>query len=154
MMVKEAVTSNNVVSGIILVNSIDVYVLFDSGATSSFVSHKFAQCLNLYFEQLDYPLNIEVANKEVIPVEYIHRNCSVKIRGHQFLVDLIPIQLGEFDVILRINWLSNHEALIDFHRKCVNLQTPYQSKVVFYGNQSPRQSRCLSMMQAKRLLRK
>ena len=154
MTVKYAVESKDIVSGLIPVNSIDAYVLFDLGATCSFISQEFVQHLNLPFEQLDYPLNVEVANKEVIPVEHIHRNCSVEIGRYQFLVDLISIQLGEFDVILGMDWLNNHEALIDYHRKFVNLQTPNQSNVVFYGNQSPRQSRCLSMMQAKRLLRK
>ena len=68
MTVKDAVASKDVVLGIIPMNSIDAYVLFDSGATCSFVSHVFAQGLNLPFEQLDYPLNVEVANKEVIPI--------------------------------------------------------------------------------------
>ena len=43
MTVKDAVASRDVVSSILLVNSMDAYVLFDSGATCSFMSHKFAQ---------------------------------------------------------------------------------------------------------------
>lgn len=103
MTIKDAVASRDLVSGIILVNSINAYVLFDSGATCSFVSREFAQRLNLPCEPLDFPLNIEVANKEVIPVRHEHKNCCVEIRGHKFLVDLIPIQLKEFDVILGID---------------------------------------------------
>ena len=64
-MVRNVVASKDVVSGIILVNSIDAYVLFNLGVTCSFVSHEFAKHLNLPFEQLDYPLNVKVAIKEV-----------------------------------------------------------------------------------------
>ena len=109
-------------SGIIPINTIDTYLLFDSGATCSFVPYEFAQCLSLPCEQLNYPLNVEVANKEIIYVKYVYMNFCVEIRGHKFLVDLILIQLGEFDIILGMDWLSNQEAMIDCHRKCVKLR--------------------------------
>ena len=72
-------------------------MLFDSGATCSFVSHEFANRLNLPREPLESPLNIEIANKEIIPIRHVYKNRCVDIIGHKFLVDLIPIKLGEFD---------------------------------------------------------
>lgn len=78
----------------------------------------------------------------------------MEIRGHKTLVDVIPIQLGEFDVILGMNWLNHHVAMIDCHRKTVNLRISNKAKVVFYGNCNPRRSNCISMMQVKRLLKK
>lgn len=93
MTVQDAVQSRDVVSGIIPINNIDAYVLFDSGATCSFVSVEFANRLDVPREKLEILLNIEVANKEVIPVSHVYRNCKVVIRGHQMTVDLIPIRL-------------------------------------------------------------
>lgn len=154
MIVHDAVESKDVVSSIIPINDINAYVLFDSGATFLFVFEEFAKRLDLPQEKLENPISIEVANKEIIPVNFIHRNCCAELRGFKLEVDLISICVGKFDVILRIDWLSSHEAVIDCKKKCVHLKTPNKSKVVFYCSKSPRQSCCLTMMQARRLLRK
>ena len=52
MTVQDAVQSKDMVSGIIPVNSINAYVLFDSGATCSFISDEFAKTLDLPKEEL------------------------------------------------------------------------------------------------------
>ena len=48
----------------------------------------------------------------MILVTHIYKNCYIEIKGHEFVINLIPIQLGEFDVILGMDWLSRHEAVI------------------------------------------
>ena len=151
---RDAVASQDVVTGIIPINTLNAYVLFDSGATCSFVSNSFAENLKMPCVDLDTPFTVEVANNALIPVKTVYKNCNVEIKGHNFLVNLIPIQLGEFDIILGMDWLVNHHAMIDCNRKRVTLMTSTKSKVVFTGSSSPKQSRCLSVMQAKRLLRK
>ena len=129
-MVKDAVALKDVVSSVIPINSINAYVLFDFGATCLFVLHEFANRLNLPCEPLESPLNIEVANKEIIFIRHVYKNYCVDIREHKFMVDLIPTQLGEFDMILGMDLLNNYEALIHCHRKCVNLRIPNWAKVV------------------------
>ena len=58
MTMKNTVASKDVMSGIILINSVNAYIPFDSGATYSFISHKFAHHLNLFPKDLEFPLNI------------------------------------------------------------------------------------------------
>lgn len=154
MTVQDAVASTDVVADIIPVNEINAYVLFDSGATYSFIACEFAKRLGLIPEKLPIPLDVKVANEEIIPIEHIHKNCGVEIRGNKLSVDLVPIRLKEFDVILGMDWLVNHEAIIDCHRKSVNLRLSKKTKVVFFGSNSPRHSCCLSMTQARKMLRK
>ena len=91
MIAKDAMVSRDVVSGIIPINSVKAYVLFDSGAIYSFVSYEFGQRLQLPCLQLDSPLNIEITSKKVILVTHVYKNCCIKIKGHKFVVDLIPI---------------------------------------------------------------
>lgn len=81
MMVKDAMTSKDIMLGIIPINSVNAYVLFNLGVTRSFISHDFAHRLNLFSEDLEYPLIIDVTNKEVIPMNHVHRNYCIKIRG-------------------------------------------------------------------------
>ena len=71
MTVKDAMVSRDVVSSIIPVNSVKAYVLFDSGATYSFVPCEFTHQLQFPCERLDSPLNVEIAIKKVIPVTYV-----------------------------------------------------------------------------------
>ena len=56
---------------------------------------------------------IELANKNQVPVDRVCPRCDVEIGGHHFYADLIPFKLGEFDVILGMDWLSENNAQID-----------------------------------------
>ncbi|KAL8115292.1 hypothetical protein AgCh_021949 [Apium graveolens] len=53
-------------------------------------------------EDLDEPLTIEVANKDKVPVKQFCPSCSLEISGYIFPIDLIPFELGDFDVILEL----------------------------------------------------
>ncbi|XP_074333471.1 uncharacterized protein LOC141671181 [Apium graveolens] len=68
MTVKDSVRNTNVIAGTLLLNSNSANVLFDSGATKSFVSKEFAEKLNLKVEPLKESLQVEIANQEIIPV--------------------------------------------------------------------------------------
>ena len=56
-------------------NSVSANVLFDSGATKSFISRDFAHKLKLKAQPLKDSLQIEIANHEIVPVNQIHPNC-------------------------------------------------------------------------------
>ncbi|KAD4586015.1 hypothetical protein E3N88_23616 [Mikania micrantha] len=53
-------------------------------------------------EQLDSPYIIEVANGKQISVCTVYRNCPLTLNGHTFTIDLIPMELGRFDIIVGI----------------------------------------------------
>ncbi|XP_074356260.1 uncharacterized protein LOC141695958 [Apium graveolens] len=74
-----------------------------------------------------------------------------KIAEHVFPANLIPFQLGESDVILRMDWLTSFSAQIDCKDKRVVLSTP-QGKVTFKGQRQTQTF--LTSMQAKKLIRK
>ena len=68
-----------------------------------------------------------------------------------FPVDLIPFELGDFDVILGMDWLSLHKANIDCKKKRVVMYTPDNKRISYQGQRQDR--KFLSVMQARRLLR-
>lgn len=151
MTMGEAVKDTNVVAGTLPINSVNAKVLIDSGATRSFISQEFALKLRCATQPLDKVLIIEVANRDQIPVNEVCPKCEIEILGHCFLADLIPFKLGEFDVILGMDWLTTHDAQIDCKNKKVILQSPEKVKVVFRGQRQAKQF--LTIMQAKRLMR-
>ena len=56
MTVQDAMESRDVVSGILPVNTVNAYILFDSGATYSFISEDFAKKICVPQQKLNDPL--------------------------------------------------------------------------------------------------
>ncbi|XP_074327544.1 uncharacterized protein LOC141665459 [Apium graveolens] len=81
MTVKDAMRNTNVITGTLLLNSNPANVLFDSGATKSFVSKEFAEKLNLKVEPLKESLQVEIANQEIILVNQVYANCNLELGG-------------------------------------------------------------------------
>ncbi|XP_074346752.1 uncharacterized protein LOC141685558 [Apium graveolens] len=131
MNIKDVVQSSEVVAGTLSVNNINAKVLFDFGATKSFISESFIGKLNCEIELLFEPLSIILANQEQVFVKSVCPWCKVEISGYSFPASLIPFQLREFDVILGMDWLAEHGAQIDCKKKKVILKTPQGKKVEF-----------------------
>ena len=134
-----------------LVNSVPAKVLINCGATKSFISRKFSQQLNFPSCLLKDVLVIETANQDRTPIDRVCTGCENEILGHCFHANLIPFKLGEFDVILRMDWLSEHDAQIDCKKKKVTLSVSENEKVEFQGQKQVK--KFLTMIQAKLLLR-
>ncbi|XP_074322907.1 uncharacterized protein LOC141659878 [Apium graveolens] len=119
MTVQDAIWNTDLIAGTLLLNSKRANVSFDSGATKSFISRKFAKKLNLNVIPLHEVLQVEIANQEIIPVNQVHPRCKLNLEGKVFEVDLIPFALVEFDVILGMDRVSSNGAQIDCERKKV-----------------------------------
>ncbi|KAL8147994.1 hypothetical protein AgCh_005357 [Apium graveolens] len=102
-------------------------------------------------EDLDEPLTIEMANKGRVPVKQFCPSYSLEISGYMFSVDLIPFELGDFDVILGMDWLSRYRENIDCKKKRVVPYTSDNRRISYQGQRQDR--KFLSVIQARRLLR-
>ncbi|XP_074327607.1 uncharacterized protein LOC141665521 [Apium graveolens] len=131
--VKDAIQSSDVVSGTLSVNATSAKVLIDSGATRSFISKSFVDKSNCETQLMHKPLSIILANQDKVSVNHICPHCAIVIAGHIFPANLIPFQIGEFDVILGMDWLTSFSAQIDCKDKRVVLSTPQGNKETFKG---------------------
>ncbi|GKF24500.1 putative reverse transcriptase domain-containing protein, partial [Tanacetum coccineum] len=50
------------------------------------------------------------------------------IKGHPLNINLMPVELGSFDVIIGMDWLANHHAVIVCDEKIVRI--PYGDEVL------------------------
>ncbi|GJR26261.1 putative reverse transcriptase domain-containing protein [Tanacetum coccineum] len=75
---------------------------------------------------IKYP--IELVNRRLIGSDTVLRGCTLGLLGHPFNVDLMPIELGSFDVIIGMDWLANHHAVIVCDEKIVRI--PYGDEVL------------------------
>ena len=131
MTMRDVVQNSDVVAGTLSVNSVPTKVLIDSGATRSFIFREFSQLLNFPSCLLKEVLVIETASQAKTPVDQVCPDCEIEILGHRFRANLIPFKLGEFDVILGMDWLSEHDAQIDCRKKKVTLKISEDQKVEF-----------------------
>jgi hypothetical protein len=56
---------------------------------------------------------------------------NLKIRGVDFVANLIVLESKGIDIILGMDWLSKHKVLIDYAKKSVKLTTPDGTKLEF-----------------------
>ncbi|GJR53704.1 putative reverse transcriptase domain-containing protein [Tanacetum coccineum] len=117
----EAVQDPNVVTGTFSLNDHFVTVLFDSGADFSFISTEFAPLLNVKPSIVNPGYVIEVADGKKVEVDRIIRDCKLELGGSLFSINLIPLGHGSFDVIVGMDWLSQHKAVIVCHEKVVEI---------------------------------
>ncbi|XP_074374589.1 uncharacterized protein LOC141715001 [Apium graveolens] len=150
MTLKDVIADNDVIACTLLVNSADACVLIDSGATRTFISENFANKVGLKLMLLDENMMVEILNQEVIYVSQVCPNCTIEIQGKPFVTDLIPLKLGEFDVILGMDWLTRYDAQINCRLKRVSLKDPDTKRVILRGQKQTR--KFLTMLQAKRML--
>ncbi|GJU72296.1 reverse transcriptase domain-containing protein [Tanacetum coccineum] len=117
----EAVQDPNVVTGTFSLNDHFVTVLFDSGADFSFISTEFAPLLNVRPSIVNPGYVIEVADGKKVEVDRIIRDCKLELGGSLFSINLIPLGHGSFDVIVGMDWLSQHKDVIVCHEKVVEI---------------------------------
>nr|GEV81633.1 putative reverse transcriptase domain-containing protein [Tanacetum cinerariifolium] len=66
---------------------------------------------------LDHDYDVELADGKIIGVNTIIRGCTLNFLNHPFNIDLMPVELGSFDVIIGINWLDKYHAAIVYDEK-------------------------------------
>ncbi|KAI3707139.1 hypothetical protein L6452_25391 [Arctium lappa] len=91
---EEAKETVDVVSGTFLVNSLPARVLFDSGATCSFVSNVFRKQFVTPISVLPDALVVDVANGDQVIIRDRFCDCTIEIDGNPFGVDLLPMSIG------------------------------------------------------------
>ena len=84
----------------------------------------------------------------------MYKNFPIVIQDREFSADLFALPFREFDLILGMNWLSKHRAIIDCDKKTIVLRCSNQSKVIVHGVRSGLMSNVISTMQAQRFMRK
>ncbi|GJS61772.1 putative reverse transcriptase domain-containing protein [Tanacetum coccineum] len=103
---------SNTVTGTFLLNDHHAYMLFDSGADRIFVSNTFSALLDIIPSALDVSYAVELADERTSETNTMLGGCTLGLLGHPFNIDLMPIDLGSFDVIIGMDWLAKNHAVI------------------------------------------
>ncbi|GJX35670.1 putative reverse transcriptase domain-containing protein, partial [Tanacetum coccineum] len=145
----------NVVTGTFLLNNRYASVLFDSGFDRSFVDTRFSSMLDINPVKIDASYEVELADGRVVSMNTVLKGCTLNLMNHLFEIELMPIELGMFDVIIGctlnlmnhlfeielmpielgmfdviigMDWLVKHDAVIVYGEKVVRI--PYENKTL------------------------
>ena len=150
----EARQDPDTVTGTFLLNDRYVSVLFDSGADKSFVSLDVSRLLDIVPTPLEAKYLIELADGKKIEATHTLRECRLELSGLSFPIDLMPVPLGSFDVVVGMDWLSLYRAEIVCFDKVIRIPLPDGEILSVRGEKSGAPLSIISSMKARKYLRK
>ena len=124
----------SVFQGMFLLFRLWARLLFDSGASHSFIAASCVRVLALEVETLNEPLYVNSPLGTKARIDWICWGCELEISGILHTVDLRVMDMSEFEVILGMDWLTAHRVVIDCDRMRVTTYTSDGTCVVFQGN--------------------
>ena len=99
-------------------------VLFNPGASHSFVSPVFASRMNWQPSKLMVPLFVATPLSDEPETDILFPSCLVLVEGRELRADLVLLDVIDFDVILGMDWLAQHYATLDNREKEVIFRIP------------------------------
>ncbi|GJU81282.1 putative reverse transcriptase domain-containing protein [Tanacetum coccineum] len=118
------------------------------GAKKSFVSSAFTHFIDIAPATLNTSYEVELADGKVVSTNTILRSCTLVLLNHVFKIDLLPTRLGSFDVIIGMDWLAYHRALIDCYEKIVRIPLPNGKILEVQGERPEKDLRSLACIKA------
>jgi hypothetical protein len=104
-----------------------VVILFDSGASHSFISAKFSAKCQLTFYHTNGGITISTPGGRVATYQ-LNRCVPIKLGSLVFKTTLLIMRLESVDIILGTDWLSRHHALIDVAARAIEIHSPFVEK--------------------------
>jgi hypothetical protein len=121
--------AQDVAVGMFLVKSYPAKVLFDTGATHSFVSTSWVESHNIPIEPMIPSLRVNLVGGKV-QSDRICLNLRIEIRGIDFPASLVVMGTQGLDVVLGMNWLHRNQATVSCDKRTVKLVSPSRKEVV------------------------
>nr|GEV47071.1 putative reverse transcriptase domain-containing protein [Tanacetum cinerariifolium] len=101
--------------------------------------------------KLNMSYEVELANGKVVSTNSVLRGCTLNLLVHLFDIDLMPIELGTFYVIVGMDWLVERDALIVCGKKEVHV--PYKNKTLFVkSDRSVSRLKVISSIKARKYI--
>ncbi|GKC37509.1 reverse transcriptase domain-containing protein [Tanacetum coccineum] len=140
-----------IVMGTFLLNQHLARVLFDLGADKSFESTSLASMLNIPSITLDTTYDIEMANGNLVGTNTVIQGCNLILLNQPFKIDLMPIKLGSFNVVIGMDWLSKYHTRIICEEKVVHILIDDETLII-RDDQSKNRLNLISCIKTKRYI--
>nr|GEW47371.1 reverse transcriptase domain-containing protein [Tanacetum cinerariifolium] len=86
---------------------------FRKDCPKSFVSSTFSFMLDVVPSTLDTSYAVKLTDGRISETNVVLRGCTLRLLGHSFDIELMPIELGSFDVIISLDWLEKSRSKLN-----------------------------------------
>ena len=118
-------------SGTFSINHHPAIILFDSGASHSFISSKFGARVGLDFCHTKGSYMISTPGGKVASNQIV-RNTLLKLGSKTISTGLILLPLEGMDVIIGMDWMNKHGVLLDLSSRAVEINSSTHVHSVLY----------------------
>ncbi|XP_042386795.1 uncharacterized protein LOC121978525 [Zingiber officinale] len=143
-----------IITGMIYIANTPACVLIDSGATHSFISEAYLTKLGIKPERMVTEYSVSLPSGEELHSNRMVKNCQMMMQDHMVGARLIVLEITDFDVILGMDWLVQHDAVIDCKQRMVKLKLPNEKLLIFQAASRIAVPHMISMCKARRMLSK
>ena len=91
---------------------------------------------------------------EVEQVGWVYLNCEIFVEGFSLTVNLMLLDIVEFDMILGMDFLEDHRAIFDCHSKEVLFRSPGLPEILFCGDKGSPMPCFVSAIKAEKMMNK
>jgi hypothetical protein len=123
MTMEQAQDASGVVLGTLPIDFVPATVLFDSGATHSFITDQFVAKHNMPVSPIKKPLLVSSPGSDM-KASHLCPQVNLKIMGVDFPSNLVVLKSWGIDVILGMDWLTKYDGVIQCREKSVHLTSP------------------------------
>ncbi|KAL5554853.1 hypothetical protein UlMin_037089 [Ulmus minor] len=124
---------SSVVAGQLSIAGISAYALIDSEATHSFVSPAFTEISDRVIDKIEGVFTTILPSGAVMLSNKWLRDMPIIVDDRELNVNLVVLEMHDYDVILGMDWLSKYNAKIDCHKKRVSFELTKGQKFAFQG---------------------
>ncbi|XP_070039956.1 uncharacterized protein [Nicotiana tomentosiformis] len=150
----EAESSDAVITGNIPVFHRDASVLFDLDSIYYYMSSYFASYLVMPRNSFSARVYISTHMGDSIIVDCVYHSCVVSIGRLETSVDLLLLDMLDFDVILDMDWLLPYHTILDYHAKTVTLAMSRLPRLEWRGTHGHSTSKVISYVEARHMVKK
>ena len=113
----------------ILVCDLIFNVLFYSSSTYSHVSVRFASNFEMLCYVFDAPIRVSTPIRDLVVVTHVYHACPILFMGFHTWVDLVILDMDNFDIILGMAWLSLYRPVLNCNTKSVTLENMVRERL-------------------------
>ena len=121
------------IAGIFSLYYIEMHALIDPGSTHSYIYSEHVFDRMPLIEKLPYDMLVTSPLGFSVRVNRVYKNCHLMTHDREFSTELLALSFHEFDLILGMDWLSKHRAIVDCDKKTVRLKCSDLSEVIVQG---------------------
>jgi hypothetical protein len=129
-----------IMTGTFSINYKPIIILFDSGATHSFISEKCVAQVGLDSFQAKGSYMISTPGGKIGSNQLI-RSVPIQLGSKEIKTDLVLLPLEGMDIILGMDWMTKHKVLLDTSSRVIEIDSPHNGATTLY---LPQQEYCYS----------